>query len=909
MHRGTYGGNPAQSGSDLIGRGDELERLHATFERARSAEGGVVVLWGSAGVGKTRLLEEFLSRAETAGARVSMAGCFEYLRPPFGPFDDLFRLLGLPDAELADAAAADPASAKNARFRHVVRGLCDAAQTAPLLVAIDDAQWADLASLEMLAFAARALRDAPVLVVATVRSDDIERDASRFELVEKLRKDAIASLDLQALSDADARRLIARLAAPEKLDAIRIARICELAEGRPYFIEELVRAAMSTPHTDVETPPSIRSSVLARFMQLSPEDRRIVERAAAIGRRFGSALLADLARVPPERVWEALTAARALQLVRDGGDNEEIAFHHAITREVIYREMLTAQARAIHGEIAALFERSRTPVDAGELAHHWRAAGNALRAATYYEHAGDAAYERNAYHDACAAYRCALGSPDDATQDRASLCARYARTLSICGDGAGAIEWCAKAVDAYVSRGDAPQAARYALWLARRQYDFGETVAAMETARWALEILGANGDRITCYDAHVTLASFEALQGRTAAAAIHLVSAESLEAQQSAIARSGFHTVRAMVRATDRALRLAFSDYARAIEFARASGKVEQLAWSLNNFASRAAETGHLDAAMPAYAEAIACAEAANLVKTAAVARQGCAFAHLLAGDVDAALAMRERGLGMTSGNVLLDSIAAAVALRVIFLCGHGDDSGAAMILDRAFASGETQVIGLLAGSLAPLLDAAGRRAEAKGLRERALAQLTGVISSLWLLDQCASDDAMSTPARALLVDAARDDDNRAAVAHLRLFDARVARRRGNVSEAKSRARDAAERFGAMAWPWEEGQAHEVAGKPAQALALYERFGFAREVQRLAEARRRARHRPHSGGLTPREIDVARLAASGMSNRLIGETLFISQRTVEAHIASVFDRFDLTSRVQLVDLLASLGCE
>ncbi|MGA8535081.1 MAG: AAA family ATPase, partial [Candidatus Tumulicola sp.] len=831
MHRGTYGGKSEHLGSELIGRGHELERLTAAFERARGGEGGVVTLWGSAGIGKTRLLGEFAAAARTGGARTVSAACFEYIRPPFGPFDEILRRLELPPASSGASGArtsADAASAKHARFSHIVESLRVAAAHAPLALTIDDVQWADLGSLELLAFAARALRGAAVVVVAAIRSDDIERDPTRFDMIEKLQRDAVARVDVRALSGADMRRLIANLApAPAALDEVHVARICELAEGRPYFAEELVGAAISPVHSgDVEAPPSIRSSVLARFLQLTADDRRIVTHAAAIGRWFDAAFLAELTHQPIERVWEALVSARDLQLVRDAGETGELAFRHAITREVVYRELLTAQARAIHAEIAALFERRGATIDPTELAHHWRAAGNAVRARAFYEAAGDDAYARDAYDDACAAYRCALeGQAEDAAPGRGARCEKFARTLSICGNVPDAISWSQKAVDAYVGENDAAQAARMALWLARRHYDLGHADAATATARWALDILASSDDLATRYDAYVTLASFETLQGRNAAAGAHLASAEAIERGQDADARSGFHTVRAMVRATDRRLRLAFDDYACAIAFARESGNDGLLAWALNNFASRAAETGHRDVAMPAYAEAVARAEARNLGKTAALACHGYAFAHLLAGNLDAALAMRRRGLGITSGGLLIDAIAAGVFSRVSFLRGDGDAQQCvdAAMLERAFASGETQIIGLLAGSAAPHLDAAGPHSEADRLRERALGELTSVISSLWLLDQCANHDALRERARAILADAARDPENRAAAAHLTLFDARVARKKGDVPMAKALGHDSAEFFAAIGWPWEEGQARELAGEPARAMALYQR--------------------------------------------------------------------------------------
>ena len=92
-------------------------------------------------------------------------------------------------------------------------------------------------------------------------------------------------------------------------------------------------------------------------------------------------------------------------------------------------------------------------------------------------------------------------------------------------------------------------------------------------------------------------------------------------------------------------------------------------------------------------------------------------------------------------------------------------------------------------------------------------------------------------------------------------------------------------------------------GEFAQALAIYRAHGYVRAAQRLAQLRRRARHRPSARELTPREAEIARLAVAGRSNRAIADELHIGERTVETHIAALFDRFDLSSRGQLATLI------
>jgi DNA-binding CsgD family transcriptional regulator len=210
-----------------------------------------------------------------------------------------------------------------------------------------------------------------------------------------------------------------------------------------------------------------------------------------------------------------------------------------------------------------------------------------------------------------------------------------------------------------------------------------------------------------------------------------------------------------------------------------------------------------------------------------------------------------------------------------------------------------------LAGSIAPYYDAIGRRADATALRSRALAQIHGANLALWLLDQLATSDDASEVARArrLLDHSAGDPEHAVARAHLKLFDARVARAGRKTAAAKSLALDAAARFETIGWPWERAQALELAGRYADALALYHRLGYLRHAHDLEQARRRARHRAGARRLTPREVEIARLAAQGTSNRSIAAQLFIGERTVETHIAAIFDRFDLTSRKQLQALL------
>jgi DNA-binding CsgD family transcriptional regulator len=407
----------------------------------------------------------------------------------------------------------------------------------------------------------------------------------------------------------------------------------------------------------------------------------------------------------------------------------------------------------------------------------------------------------------------------------------------------------------------------------------------------------------------VTLAHFFALQGKTQEAGDRLRLAERTSGEPSTLRRCDFHMVRAALRASTGRLAGAFEDYEAAIGFAREIGEPEQVTWALGNYASRELATGHTQRALERYREAVANAPADEFGKVGALAQEGLASALMLSGDLAAARAAHAAAGGAGSTMVLMRSARLAFALRLLYLDDEAlpfDDASLAHAMELALRSGETQNIGLLAGSLAACYDAAGRGDEAQQLRTRALEAIASTDLSFWLLDQLAGSprDDERARARLHLAAAARDEANLAARAHFALFDARIAARGRRIAASKALAVEAADRFAAIGWPWERAAALELAGRPAQAREIYEAYGYRRQLRQLDEARRRARHRAGRDRLTPREREVVELAAAGLSNREIGARLFIGERTVETHVAAVFDRFDLTSRRQLATLLS-----
>lgn len=908
MHREVYGGTTDRSRSPLVGRDSLLAGLRQSYERACNAGGSLAFVWGEAGVGKTRLLHEFAAFARSVGARVGTASCFESLCPPFAPLRELFADLALQDPfGLESFAAVQPSVSTRYRAFADAADALDAVSE-PRVVLLDDLQWADFATLEFLSFLTSRLTRSRMLVLGAVRSDYLERDHARYETFADLMRRGAALINVAPLAYPEIRSLVAALwPKGRRVDEAVLERVCALAEGKPYFAEELVDALLTSQNDTAAAfaPLSIRAGVLARFQRLAPQARQILLYASVIGRNFDATLLEAVSGSPNTEVCEALATGRAAQLIIEApGRVGHFAFRHAITREILYQELLAIQVRAIHRDVA---ERLLQDPDAepSDLAYHWNAAGDFERASAAYESAGDAALYRNAHRDAAIAYRGAVETRSDNDPEYAQLCEKFSRALSANAQIEDACTFAQRAVDAYEAAGQHARAASLAIRLARRTYEIGKPQAALKIARRALDLSGEQGP--IAFDAYVTLAHFEALQGRNDGANAHLASAEAVPGEHQAVDRRNAYMVRAIVAATSGRLMEAFRHYEAAVTIARGLDDPEQLAWTLNNYASRATATGWTDRAKLAHDEAAACVSGAEFAKVRASTIQGLAFAELLTGDLGAVEIRRQEDAMLPPGIAMTRDARIALGIRLAYY--GGDDAAAlalitAEMLDGAFASGETQRIGLLSGCAAACYEAAGRREKASALRSRALEKINTVDFSFWLLDQLATSEILDQRkrARTLLAEAATDPGNRAARAHLALFDARIARL-GRTADAKSVANEAAAAFEAIGWPWEQAQALELAGRSAEALQLYHRHGFARHARDLEQARRRRRHRAGKQHLTPRESEIARLASDGMSNRAIAQQLFIGERTVETHIAAIFDRFDLTSRRELAALL------
>ncbi|MBA8949716.1 ATP-binding protein [Actinomadura namibiensis] len=394
----------APRGSLFVGRRAELERLRAAAER-----GGLALVSGDAGMGKTSLAERLAERLAAEGRRCAWGRAPETGGAPAAwPWAELLRDLAAdtPPADdrlaplLDDTAAATAATtgdATTARFRlhlAVADYLAGLAERTPLLLVLDDLHWADDETLALLVRVLGRVRGLPVLVVGTFRHteapDRLTAALAAFARHEPTR------VALDGLSAAEVAVLVRAVCRAEVGDAA-LAAIAERTGGNPFFARETARLLDAEgPAAATGAVPAGVGDVLRRRLARLPEPARAVLRdAAVVGRDADLAVLADLSG-DEDAVLDAVEAGLAAGLVTEPAPGR-MRFAHALVRDTLYADLSRTRRVRLHGRVAAALERHR-PGEVAALAHHHLEAGtDPDRAVRYARLAAEAAEGRFAH--------------------------------------------------------------------------------------------------------------------------------------------------------------------------------------------------------------------------------------------------------------------------------------------------------------------------------------------------------------------------------------------------------------------------------------------------------------------------------------------------------------------------------
>ncbi|QXJ25077.1 AAA family ATPase [Actinomadura graeca] len=459
---GPPGGEPAARGgragrSAFVGRERELARLDEAARSAAAGRGGVVLVGGEAGMGKTALAERFAitlggrgwtrawgRAAETAGAPAAWpwAELLRELTAAAPPEPGLAGRLGpLLDDTATGRAEADAGSG---RFRlHLAVGdyLDGVAGRAPLLLVLEDLHWADEETLALLVRLADRLRGRPALLLATFRQTEVP-DGLAAALAALARFEP-ARIDLGGLSAAEVAVLV-RDTCDARLDDAELSAIAERTGGNPFFTRETARLleAEGLPAATRRVPAGVGYVLRRRIARLPAAAQAVLRDAAVVGRDAGLGVLTDLAG-DEDTVLDAVEAGLASGLVTEPAPGR-MRFAHALVRDTLYTGVSRARRTRLHGRVAAALER-HTPDEVAAIAHHYLESGaDPGKAVRYARLAAEAAEARFAHGAAASLWARAVetlrAQGPDATRERLETEVAAIRATALSGDVVAARE-------------------------------------------------------------------------------------------------------------------------------------------------------------------------------------------------------------------------------------------------------------------------------------------------------------------------------------------------------------------------------------------------------------------------------------------------------------------------------------
>jgi len=944
------------SSSSLVGRGEELRSLLSAADHSPA----LVLIEGEAGVGKTRLVQEFLRSPELDARQLWSGGCQHLAEPlPLGPLLDALRtslqvrteldpVVGalrpvLPELTPVLPPALEPLGDRREERHRLFRALRELLGSfGPSVLVLEDLHWADEQTLEFLRFLCPQL-PSELTLVCTYRREDLPPSSPLPSLCVRL-PNTIARLELtlRPLDREETRILAGTILEAEAISDEFADYLLKGSGGLPFAVEEVLRllehrhdlvrrkgAWVRRSLDELAVPKAVRDSILERLEKLRPSTQALVRAAAVVGVPAGEGLLARVAEVRRGRTEVALGEALAAALLVEASE-DRFCLRHELARQAVEEALPSPLRRRLHLRAAQALEETQ-PVPLARVAHHYRVAGRTKEWTHYAEAAADRA---RSHDDAVTAFRFLREAVDVEGLEPVER-ARLAIKFLIEAFDSFAQKDAADVVRPLLDEATLPPDVQgeLRLHLGRFLCQSGEDAEGYAQIRQALDLLESRPDLSAMAMAFLAQPSFRAGRFDEHLAWVDRAAEEAARSNDRGlqIRLSADRACTLLVLGDPRAWQAideipsAGSAIDEARQYARASG----------NLADVLLHLGYYD-------------RAREMIGRNLATGPGCFREHVIAEVTATQLdfvvgawhGLDERvRLLLDEGDDRLPHHADLEAVLGLLRLARGEVAAASRTFER-LADEELCDI-----TIVPWV--CSGRARIKLAEDRPDAALTAAAPAVDIVEQKGvwtwATDVAPLMVEALLgarrpqeatefVDRFRNGlegrEAPAAGAALHVCEGLFAEASGEPEQAARHYATAERRWRGLPRPYEAARAREYRGRsvlaedPERGRTLlvgamdgYRELGAPWDAGRVrASLRRRGLIPPHRAGrrgygseLSPREHEVVQLASDGLSNREIALSLTVSRSTVEHHMSSAMRKLGATSRHELGDILDSVA--
>lgn len=844
----------------FVGRTEALTSL-AQLRRDSHRYGRFVLVAGEPGVGKSRLLNEFLRDVPRGRAAIGIGRALEHVRSPFAPW-----ISALETVAPNGAKAIRPDSGfddKATMYGTVIASLRECVSRRSTILVLEDLHWADAGSLDLLHVLLSEMASLRrLLVLATVRSSEAQETLRRAYT-----NMHTFVLELSPLPKRECTELVRSLLSRDDVSSGRVQRIVELSGGNPFFATELSKNGSAG-----DIPLTLSTAIEARIAPFQSSELSAIEAAAVLGEYFELQLLADVLQSSAPAIAKRLDAAERAGIVAEESPGR-FRFAHALTRAVLATHLTSAQRIDFHRRAARALER-RKRFDAlgfAQLAYHHAGAHDVEKAYAYQMRAGGLAYNVHAYTDAAKFYADAAACAEAGSLERARALARQGDALlrtSVLDDAERAYR---EAIAIYRAAGELEEAARLYQSLARSLFNqdrVRDALSLIEHATAELAPLPAElNDELNLQAAHYGADISPELGTQW----LKRVNEQTIRATRSG---GNYFAIRGSIEAT---VGDADAWNKTLAAFKKNATAVQPDGVYVGHFGNLAANALFLGLpAMALYEQCFALARTLKMEVYEAAFASHAAFERWLHGDDESF--SRYAALASKHDAPAIPALHSYVLLSGMLSAPNALPS--AREIEAMISGGRNEFFGPLTGTFARRLIRAGDTRGARRILDAAAERLERPYAAWEALTAMAEFGTDAARQRAeVLLQEYHDSSAPAFAATAAMVRALCAQRDGDIPERDRAASRARKMYAGMGWVRHERRAEEL--------------GVPQAEQRFST----------------RELQIAKLLQEGRSNRAMAAELFISEKTVEKHLARLYEKLQVNNRAAAVRALTQMPQE